>query len=231
MLPPPPRRMPFLYLVRHAQPDFVGHYDSVTELGLRQSAWLGQHFAARGIEFARTVCGSLARQAATLETLLLHLPGAPAPRVDPDFNEYDAVSVLGAFHGGEERSLRAGGDRRAYFSAVRDALHAWSRHGGELEGLESWEHFGNRVAAAAEAACAGLDQPAAVLVVTSGGVIGRLVADALGAGPEAAIQLNLQTRNTGVTEMVRGRSIARVVAFNAVPHLERADRAHAVTHS
>jgi len=62
-------------------------------------------------------------------------------------------------------------------------------------------------------------------------VIGRLVADALGAGAEAAIQLNLQTRNTGVTEMVRGRSIARVVAFNAVPHLERADRAHAVTHS
>jgi hypothetical protein len=31
--------------------------------------------------------------------------------------------------------------------------------------------------------------------------------------------------------MVRGRSIARLVAFNAVPHLERPDRAHAVTHS
>ena len=24
--------MPYLYLVRHAQPDFAGHYDSVTEL-------------------------------------------------------------------------------------------------------------------------------------------------------------------------------------------------------
>jgi hypothetical protein len=62
-------------------------------------------------------------------------------------------------------------------------------------------------------------------------VIGRLVAEALGAGAEAAIQLNLQTRNTGVTEMVRGRTIARVVAFNAVPHLERPDRALAITHS
>jgi broad specificity phosphatase PhoE len=70
-----------------------------------------------------------------------------------------------------------------------------------------------------------------VLVVTSGGVIGRLVADALSAGPDAAIQLNLQTRNTGITEMVRGRSVQRVVAFNAVPHLERPDREHAVTHS
>ena len=223
--------MPHLYLVRHAQPDFAGHYDSVTELGLRQSAWLGQHFAARGLEFARIVCGSLARQSATLETLLMHLPGAPGPRIDPGFNEYDAAGVLGSFHCGEERALRASGDRRAYFTAVRDALHAWSRHEGVSEGLESWQDFGNRVTAAADAACAGLEPSAAVLVVTSGGVIGRLVADALGAGPEAAIQLNLQTRNTGITEMVRGRSIARLIAFNAVPHLEHADRAHAVTHS
>jgi hypothetical protein len=57
------------------------------------------------------------------------------------------------------------------------------------------------------------------------------VAAALGADAEAAIQLNLQTRNTGVTEMMRGRSVSRLVAFNAVPHLERANRAHAVTHS
>jgi len=100
-----------------------------------------------------------------------------------------------------------------------------------IEGLVRWQEFGSLVTAAADEACAGLERTASVLVVTSGGVIGRLVADALSAGPEAAIQLNLQTRNTGVTEMVHGRSIARVVAFNAVPHLERADRAHAVTHS
>jgi broad specificity phosphatase PhoE len=223
--------MPYLYLVRHAQPDFAGHYDSVTQLGLQQAAWLGEHFAARGLHFARTISGSLARQSGTLETMLRHLPAAPLPMVDPGFNEYDAASVLGAFHCGDERALRATGDRRGYFTAVRDALHAWSRHEGAREGLESWRDFGHRVTAAADAACAGLEPSAAVLVVTSGGVIGRLVAEALAAGPDAAIQLNLQTRNTGVTEMVRGRSVQRVVAFNAVPHLERADREHAVTHS
>jgi len=76
-----------------------------------------------------------------------------------------------------------------------------------------------------------LENPRRVLVVTSGGVIGRIVAETLGAGPGAAIQLNLQTRNTGITEVARGRSATRVIAFNAVPHLERPDRAHAVTHS
>jgi broad specificity phosphatase PhoE len=163
--------------------------------------------------------------------MLRHLPGAPQPTVDPGFNEYDAASVLGVFHCGDERALRATGDRRRYFTAVRDALHAWSRQDGASAGLESWRDFGNRVTAAADAACTGLEPSDAVLVVTSGGVIGRLVADALSAGAEAAIQLNLQTRNTGITEMARGRSVQRVVAFNAVPHLERPDREHAVTHS
>jgi broad specificity phosphatase PhoE len=97
--------------------------------------------------------------------------------------------------------------------------------------MESWRTFGERVNAAAVEACAGLDNSAAVLVVTSGGVIGRLVAAALGADAEAAIQVNLQTRNTGITEMIRGQSVSRLLAFNAVPHLERPDRADAVTHS
>lgn len=223
--------MPFLYLVRHAQPDFAGNYDSITALGVQQSAWLGEHLAARGLRFARVASGSLQRQVHTLATLLEHLPGAPTPVTDPRLNEYDAASVLAAHHRGDEPAMRATGDRRGYFTAVRSALQAWSRQEAAPAGTESWRGFGERVAGAADAICADLEPSAAVLVVTSGGVIGRLVAGALGADAEAAIQLNLQTRNTGVTEMVRGRSVSRLVAFNAVPHLERADRAHAVTHS
>jgi broad specificity phosphatase PhoE len=223
--------MPYLYLVRHAQPDFAGRYDSVTPLGLQQSAWLGQHFAARGLRFARVVSGNLQRQVHTLETALQHLPGAPQRLVDPRFNEYDAASVLSAFHLGDEREMRSAGDRRGYFTAVRSALQAWAQREDAPAGLESWRAFGNRVNAAADEVCAGLDQSDVVLVVTSGGVIGRLVAASLGADAEAAIQLNLQTRNTGITELIRGRSVSRLVAFNAIPHLEHPARAHAVTHS
>ncbi len=223
--------MPYLYLVRHAQPDFTGNYDSVTTLGLEQSAWLGRHFAARGLRFARVISGSLERQKTTLEEILRHLPDAPARSEDARFNEYDAASVLGAFEHADDRSLRASGDRRAYFTAVRAALFAWSQQDPGTSSSETWHGFGERVAAAVTAACEGVEASDPVLVVTSGGVIGRIVASTLGAGAEAAIQLNLQTRNTGVTELVRGRSAARLVSFNAVPHLERPDRAHAVTHS
>jgi broad specificity phosphatase PhoE len=223
--------MPYLYLVRHAQPDFAGHYDSVTALGDEQSAWLGEHLATRGLRFARVVSGSLQRQVGTLATILEQLPDPPPRLTDPRFNEYDAASVLSAFHLGDEKGLRASGDRRAYFTAVRDALHAWSQRDEAVRGGESWRQFGERIAAGLDDICAGLAAEAPVLVVTSGGVIGRIVAETLGAGPDAAIQLNLQTRNTGITEIARGRSASRVIAFNAVPHLERPDRAHAVTHS
>ena len=223
--------MPYVYLVRHAQPDFTGHYDSVTALGLRQSAWLGEHWAARGLRFARAISGSLDRQTGTLEAMVENGMYVPPPLVDPRFNEYDAASVLGAFHAGDERALRDAGDRRGYFTAVRDALHVWSRSDTPIPGGESWSQFGERVHAGLADACAGLGADDAVLVVTSGGVIGRLVASTLGAGPDAAINLNLQTRNTGVTELIVGRSARRLVSFNAVPHLERADRAEAVTHS
>lgn len=223
--------MPYLYLVRHAQPDFTGHYDSVTELGLQQSAWLGEHLAGCGLRFSRVISGSLQRQRHTLEAIQQRLPGSPPAITDARFNEYDAASVLGAFEFGDERALRASGDRPGYFTAVRDALQAWSRQAEAIPGGESWAQFGARIESGVADACAGLDRDAKVLVVTSGGVIGRTVAGILGAGADAAIQLNLQTRNTGVSEVARGRSATRLVTFNAVPHLERADRAHAVTHS
>jgi hypothetical protein len=47
----------------------------------------------------------------------------------------------------------------------------------------------------------------------------------------AAIELNLRTRNTGITEQVPGRTTSCLLSFNAVPHLERPDRAHAISHS
>src|SRR5688572_27706848 len=42
----PRRTMPVIHLVRHAQPDFHGNYDSLTELGYEQCRWLGEHYAA-----------------------------------------------------------------------------------------------------------------------------------------------------------------------------------------
>ena len=223
--------MPYLYVIRHGQPDFTGNYDSITPLGFQQAEWRGEHFAARGLRFARIVSGTLHRQIETCDAIVSRLPDAPEPRRDARFNEYDHASLLAFFEHEDQRRLRATGDRRAYFMAIRDALYAWSSHEGPLEGAETWSDFGSRIEDALETVCEGLGRDDVVLVVTSGGVIGRTVAATLGADTDAAIQLNLQARNTGVTEIVRGSSVSRLAAFNAIPHLERPDRAHAVSYS
>lgn len=223
--------MPYLYLVRHGQPDFTGHYDSITDLGAQQSAWLGAHFAGRSLRFARVASGTLQRQVATCERMLAHLPGVPSPLQDARFNEYDHASLLSFFEGDGVQELRKAGDRRGYFAAIRHALQAWSRHDGTVAGGETWGEFGSRIRAGVADLCAGLGRDDLVLVVTSGGVIGRYTAEVLGASADTAIQLNLQTRNTGVTEVVvTGNGRARLVAFNAVPHLETPERAAAITY-
>jgi len=224
--------MPYLYLVRHGQPDFAGNYDSITDLGARQSTWLGQHFAARGLAFARVVSGTLQRQVSTCELVMNATDGPREFAQDARFNEYDHLSLLQFFEGDRLQAIRASGDRREYFAAIRSAMQKWSRHDDVVAGGESWTEFGARIRAGVATVCAGLGRDDNVLIVTSGGVIGRYTSEVLEAGADAAIQLNLQTRNTGVTEIVQPHSSgARLVSFNAIPHLERPDRAHAVTHS
>ena len=223
--------MPILHLVRHAQPDFHGDYDSITALGRDQAAWLGAHYRELGVHFDRSISGRLKRQRQTLEIMLGEMSLSPALQLDARFDEYDADRVLTLFGGHHAAAARASGDRRAYFKALGDALLTWSQDSAPHEGCETWIQFGARVRGAVEDSQAGLVRDARILVVTSGGVIGRLVADILDADAEGAIALNLQTRNTGITEIVFGRSARRLIAFNNVPHLERAGRMHALTHS
>lgn len=224
--------MPYLYVVRHGQPDFTGEYDSITALGAQQSRWLGEHFAMRGLRFARVASGTLRRQADTCDLILQQLADAAEPVRDARYNEYDHASLLTFFEGRDPVALRASGDRRAYFTAIRHALQQWARHEGSLSGGETWADFGGRIQGAIADLCTGLERDDNVLIVTSGGVIGRYVALSIGAAAEVAIQLNLQTRNTGVTEIVRTPSGGtRLVAFNAVPHLEHPARSAAVTFS
>jgi broad specificity phosphatase PhoE len=224
--------MPYLYFVRHGQPDFAGNYDSITALGAQQSSWLGQHFAARGLGFARVLSGTLQRQVSTCELAMHELDGKRDFARDARFNEYDHLALLHHFEGDRLQAIRAAGDRREYFAAIRSAMQKWSRQDDVVAGGESWAEFGTRIRAGVAAACAGLGREDKVLIVTSGGVIGRYTAEVLESGAETAIQLNLQIRNTGVTEVIWPPSgSARLVSFNAIPHLERPDRAHAITHS
>jgi broad specificity phosphatase PhoE len=224
--------MATLYLVRHGQASFTAeNYDRLSTLGQRQSVWLGEYFAERGIVFARAVCGTLERQRETARTILETMGSALAAAEHPGWNEYSGEALYKAYLGDEWAQARAKGDVRSVYRTIKAALAAWSKD--ELPGPlpETWRDFGGRIAAAMKSACAGLPKDANVLAATSGGAIGRGIADLLQAPAQTAIELNLQFRNSGFCEIFFSPRSMRMVSFNCVPHLERVDRRGAITYS
>jgi broad specificity phosphatase PhoE len=224
--------MATLYLVRHGQASFAAeNYDRLSELGQRQSAWLGEYFAERGITFSRAVCGTLERQRHTARAVLEAMGSDLAAAEHPGWNEYSGEALYKAYLGDEWAHARAKGDVRAVYRTIKAALLAWSED--KLQGPlpETWRGFGERVADAMQSACAGLPEDANVFAASSGGAIARGVADLLQAPASTAIELNLQFRNSGFCEIFFSPRSMRLVSFNCVPHLERGDRRSAITYS
>jgi broad specificity phosphatase PhoE len=217
-----------LILVRHGQASFgADDYDKLSELGWRQSRWLGEYFAERGAAFDLVLRGSLRRHAETL-TGIAEGMGRPLDAAeDARLNEYDSHALLHAHLKG--RPLPERGDRREHFRILREAMYAWTEGGLALESQHRFDVFRDRVLGALAALRSG--QAKRVLVVTSGGPISTILAEVLGMPMRGVVDLNLQTRNTGVSELQAGASRIHFVSFNNVPHLDRPDRAGALTYA
>jgi len=224
--------MATLYLVRHGQASFAAeNYDRLRALGRQQSAWLGEYFAERGIVFARAVCGTLERQRQTARDILDTMGSAQAALEHPGWNEYSGDALYKAYLGDEWAAARAKSDVRSVYRIIKAALTAWSEDKLQGDLPETWGEFGARVAAAMQSACAGLPDDANVLAATSGGAIGRGIADLLQAPARIAIELNLQFRNSGFCEIYFSPRSMRMLSFNCVPHLGRSDRRNSITYS
>jgi len=221
-----------LVLVRHAQASFgADDYDRLSELGWRQSRWLGEYLAERGATFDKVLRGSLRRHAETVAGIAEGLGQNLDAGEDARLNEYDSHALLHAHLKG--KPLPQGADRREHFRVLREALYAWTDGtlGGKPAGHshEPFAGFRDRVLGAlADLRAASAKR---VLVVSSGGPISTILADVLGMPPRGIVDLNLQTRNTGITQLQAGASRIHCVSFNNVPHLDRPDRAGALTYS
>jgi broad specificity phosphatase PhoE len=217
-----------LVLVRHAQASFGAEdYDRLSELGWRQSRWLGEYFRERGAAFDLHVRGSMRRHAETLSGIAEGMGKALEGAVDARLNEYDSHALLQAHLKGG--SLPKTDDRREHFRILREAMYLWCD--GTLSGAphEPFAEFRGRVLAALGELRKGTAKR--VLVVSSGGPISTILAEVLGMPQRGVVDLNLQTRNTGITELQAGASRIHCLSFNNVPHLDRPERAGALTYS
>lgn len=221
--------MALVYFVRHAQASFGSHdYDRLSDLGRQQSRWLGQWFAEHGIGLRRVLAGSLVRQQDTAREILAACGAGTEVLTHPGLNEYQAEAIWSAHTGGADPIAAQRADYKAYWRTFRDAMAAWSND--RLADVpETWGQFGARVRSALDEATHDTRREDALLVVSSGGAIGRAVADIVGSPSNVAIEFNLQFRNTGFCELIAGGGELRLMSFNAIPHLMRPDRRDAIT--
>ncbi len=217
-----------LILVRHAQASFgADDYDKLSELGWRQSRWLGEYFRDKGVAFDRTIRGSLRRHAETLAGIGQGMGAALAGEEDARLNEYPADVLLRAHTGATE--FQREGDRREHFRVLREALYAWTDGKLKVESAHRFDSFRSGVLGALADMRAG--KAKRVLVVSSGGPISTILVEVLGMPARGVVELNLQARNTGVSELQSGAQRIHCVSFNNVPHLDRPDRAGSITYS
>ncbi|HEF5873158.1 TPA: histidine phosphatase family protein [Burkholderia cenocepacia] len=214
-----------LFLVRHGQASFgTDDYDRLSATGDQQGVWLGEYFARQGLAFDRVICGTMNRHAQTVAAILRGM-GREGVAVDrhPGLNEYDFHGLFAAAASDYPEIARlAAGSMKEHFRALRQVLQLWTEDKLGDAAPETWARFQQRVADARAAIRAGDGQR--VLAVSSGGPIAVTVQQVLAAPPSSAIALNLQIRNSSLSQFFFNAEAFHLASFNGIPHLEDPER-------
>ena len=229
--------MSSLYLIRHGQAGTRGHYDALSDLGLRQAYLLGRHLAAQKAPFKAFIAGCLNRQQQTAQEVWRAYceAGVAAPEIvsDPRWNEFDMTAVFSEFAPLlSEADPRFKQDYQELLRKLEDAnspLHqAWTDCDTQamrawMEGrypcrTESWAAFGQRVLSA-RASLAAYQPGDAVAIFTSATPISIWVAAALGVSDGNIMRLAGVMYNSAVTTMRLRDGDLALFSFNGVPHL------------
>lgn len=228
--------MGHIYLIRHGQASLgADDYDQLSELGQRQSVRLGQYLRERSdgldLHWDAVLTGSLRRHRQTWEGIAQGAAWDHTPLEWPGLNEYDSAALLAALPPcGDGPDTRSTEGYKRHFRLLRDALALWMAGTISPRGMPSYRDF----VAGATSALEHIrhHHPTGnVLVVSSGGPISTLVGHLLHTPAETTIELNMQIRNTALTELMGTPKRQRLVSFNTLPHLDGPAHRDWVTHA
>lgn len=231
--------MSTLYLIRHGQASFgTDNYDQLSATGQEQVRELGHYFAALGERIDHIYSGSLRRQTQTAEIIAAELgESAPAISIEPAFDEYDSDVILQTFAKSlTPAELTAAGwpelrhDRKKFQFFLERAARAWVEAQIEAEEMTPWQGFHGRISKALEHIMRSQGRSKTLLVSTSGGVIGTIVAHVLGLSNHMGIELNWAVHNASITRLIYSNDKVSLSMFNALPHLDRAESRRLITY-
>ncbi|MBM1632616.1 histidine phosphatase family protein [Sulfitobacter mediterraneus] len=216
--------MSHITLIRHGQANSGAKdevsYDRLSDLGHEQAAWLGHYLREAGSHHTRLFTGTLIRHRETADGMAT---GLVAKR-DARLNELEYFTLATLLE--EQHGVPFPTEQGSFTSHLPTVFEYWKS--GKLEGApETWQHFHDRIESALRDIAAG-DGPA--LVVTSGGLISMVMAQAMGLSVPAMARMALAIMHTSMHRLFPIGGHWSPVLFNAVPHLETPDRRLAQTH-
>lgn len=217
--------MSTLTLVRHAQATpFEAVADRLSALGEQQARRLGEYWRSCGTEFNEIYTGTLERQRRTAE-----LSVAGGGQTLSGLDEYDVAGMLrdlspvlaarDSAYAALVEEFDRHRDNRRFQRMFEVLLRGWFDGALEIDSVEPWRAFRERVADAVDRITAG-GSSRRIAAFTSGGVIGVVVQLALAAPERMAIEVNWRVRNCSMTEFLFSADRFSLDAFNATPHLE-----------
>lgn len=210
--------MGHLYLVRHGQASLgEDNYDQLSERGHAQSLRLGQYWRELGVQFDHVICATMQRHHQTLAGIAQGMQQDLSALSWPGLNEYDAEAVIESVHAAPRERPTTASAYRQHFQWLRQGLNQWALGHVQPKGLPTWSEFVHGVTSALDHAHR--SDAGHVLVVTSGGPISIALGHVMGLSEHARIELNLQMRNTSISELRKAANGYRVVSFNTLPHL------------
>jgi len=221
-----------LYLIRHGQASFgAENYDQLSTLGYQQARWLGEYFRDRNIYFDRIVIGEMARHRQTAESICQGLGKELAFDVHAGFNEFDFKALILAYikqH--PDQAITDWHDPKQVYAVMKSAMIAWSCDEIHAPIAETWQAFRQRVNVALQYAQQ-VEPKQRVLVASSGGVISMALSQVMGFDSHSLINLNLQSKNTGISHFYFNQKNIYTSSFNHVPHLDQPNRLQSITYT
>lgn len=211
-------------LVRHGQANAGAKseegYDRLSDLGRQQARWLGEYMATIDHGVQRIVAGNLNRQRDTARELadVLGLSIDEDPRLR-ELNYFELAQSAKETH-----NIALPSGRESFIEHFPLVLEAWEQ-GSISCSTETYSEFSDRVLSALNDA----EQTDGTMLVTSGGVIGVAIRHILGLDTHSFAHVLLQINNASMHRYTLEFGARRLNTFNALPHLDPPDRAHART--
>jgi broad specificity phosphatase PhoE len=121
-------------------------------------------------------------------------------------------------------------DRRRFQFFLERAARAWVDAQIAAENLLPWGDFHGRIVAALGTIVRAEGRSKTLIVSTSGGVIGTIVAHVLGLANHMAVELNWAVHNASITRLIYNVDKITLSMFNGLPHLDRDGKRELITY-